>query len=850
MKYQAWYDRVFSYLTGFGRWLHGAETNTLQPEEYEKRPYRVLFTRLSTYFDTAHSFAHTLLYQLAAATPGIFPDLAYLPPRQDLKIFRRDNIPWLIGTQSKRGAEDFDMIGFSNSIVQELLNLPLFLRSAKIPLDKKTRLQRADIPLILLGGANALHSSVAWVGDEWVDAVFIGEDTHVIRSILETCRDGKNSGLDKTEILERLAQIPGILIPQRPGHTARMALTSCLDDGIALENAPLLFDPEQLGAAHLQIDEGCPYLCSFCSESWTRKPYRTVSQDKLVERALKMKALMGLDEIEIHSTNFNVYPGLERLLWRLVPYFKRIGLKSQRLDILAQNPGLIAFLRALGKANFTVGLEGISPRLRRYLHKNLADEEIVEGLTAIFKNSPRELKIFLIASGLEEQDDFAELGKLLDFIQELHQGNRRATRVIFSLTPLVRFPCTPLEFTEAYPIAHYVPIIRQIEEQVGQRGFECRLAASLAEYWVAQVLARAGDGRIARALLKTLDDAGFVYFRTIDRRFQEAFAANLEKTGLPQKELLRGSPAVDGQSPPLLRIDTGVKRDFLLSQANKALSFEEIPACLDARVQGETERCRRCGACASIPVHPNSTHTRSHPEQAFTAEQLRQRIEEYRRKEIMISFLVDVQPIYSFLPAKMPHVDLARALLIADPALTPLYRGSALKSAGIRNDGLFFTLEGEEVITLVWDQEALPLITAAISRTDCLERVNRLLSGKMEWLRLAPEDWQVSRLVVDSPFSFDPEPFLKKCSVKYMKRKISPTEWSIEPAGASRHNKYISTLSWSITADKNVRVELSPGLKFNAGEFVRLGFVIPDPASAVRIKMRIRGTQRGTPGAG
>jgi hypothetical protein len=72
--------------------------------------------------------------------------------------------------QTKRGPRGFDVIGISNSIVQEMVNLPTLLAHSGIPLRKADRLRAPDVPLLLLGGANALFTSVLWSAEPLVDA--------------------------------------------------------------------------------------------------------------------------------------------------------------------------------------------------------------------------------------------------------------------------------------------------------------------------------------------------------------------------------------------------------------------------------------------------------------------------------------------------------------------------------------------------------------------------------------------------------------------------------------------------------------------------------------------------------
>ena len=106
----------------------------IPPSRWDDRPLRVMIARMSTYLDTSESFTHPLLYQALADLPEVYPDLAYLPPPKDGVIMAKDGVPWLLGTQSKRGAMDFDVIALSNAIVQELVNLPALMERSILPL--------------------------------------------------------------------------------------------------------------------------------------------------------------------------------------------------------------------------------------------------------------------------------------------------------------------------------------------------------------------------------------------------------------------------------------------------------------------------------------------------------------------------------------------------------------------------------------------------------------------------------------------------------------------------------------------------------------------------------------------
>ena len=177
--------------------------------------------------------------------------------------------------------------------------------------------------------------------------------------------------------------VPGEETPVLGARALRLDTAETLVDG------PVPHVADAAGSARLAIDEGCPCFCAFCAESWDRKPYRTRSADTLVRLAREIKAAGAVEALEIFSMSFSSHPELHRILAALAPRFHRLGLKSQRLDVLAHDPAAAASQHALGKSNLTCGIEGISAHLRRRLHKSLGEDEIREGLAALLRARPR-----------------------------------------------------------------------------------------------------------------------------------------------------------------------------------------------------------------------------------------------------------------------------------------------------------------------------------------------------------------------------------------------------------------------------------------------------------------------------
>ena len=141
MTFHDFFDTQRDRMVRRGDWTRAAELNLLPLEAWD-RPFRILLTRLSTYEDTSLSITHHYLYALAASL-GYYPDRAFLPPARDEELWKEQEIPWLVGVQSRRSGDEFGLIAFSNSIAQEMGNLLWFLQNSGFPVAARDRRDRA-----------------------------------------------------------------------------------------------------------------------------------------------------------------------------------------------------------------------------------------------------------------------------------------------------------------------------------------------------------------------------------------------------------------------------------------------------------------------------------------------------------------------------------------------------------------------------------------------------------------------------------------------------------------------------------------------------------------------------------
>jgi hypothetical protein len=171
---------------------------------------RVLILRLSPFADIERSTPHLFLArEVRGACADAFIDMAFLPNEADARILSAAGLPLVIGTQSHRALEDFDLVLISNSWLLEQANLPFLLTASGAPRWASARDHRW--PPLILGGSNssAAHALVSETGDCMADAIFFGEGEGIVGRIVASLR--AHAGLPKRERIARAAsEVPGL----------------------------------------------------------------------------------------------------------------------------------------------------------------------------------------------------------------------------------------------------------------------------------------------------------------------------------------------------------------------------------------------------------------------------------------------------------------------------------------------------------------------------------------------------------------------------------------------------------------------------------------------------------------
>lgn len=794
---------------------------------WESTGVRILFVRLSPLEDLEESNTHLFLFSLMRAVLGekAYGDFCFFPSYKERQVLGKTGHPWLKGLASGKSWEDFDYLLCSCSYALELLNLPLMLRKSGIPLRASMRKEEGELPsslhqypLIILGGSNILASQglIYPEGDSFVDALYFGEaeaygkelfsilaeqkgrpPSEALRALKRAIpalwvatpweTEGQKTPVVGTDIPEnreeqRSPPVVGYTIvqaesPHQPIAQTEPSIRSVryargeVKENPFLPTAYPLFNHQGADTARLQISWGCPSFCTFCFEGWERKPYREVPLPILIEQARKLAANTGASTVELYSFNFNAHGGLFPLLYELHQVFDRVNMMSQRANILTEIPGMLDYELIGEKRSFTLGIEGISQRMRDYYAKGLSEAQIKRLIKELWNRGVREIKLFFILSGHEEEEDLTEFQALCEYIRKISEESQRpekggGPRVIFSAGFLVRMPWTPLAFEPClFDREHLESLARRVGKITSARGFEFRTAMEWDEYLLDQLIV-AGNHQVAH-FLEEGSRQGLLYDKGIRGSWEE-----LAKQYLTYQEELEQPGGFEAHIRPFL-VSPYRNLELSVSSAARQRAYEASQRALNRsqrkstredpgnppsfypfacfRLQGESAFCGGCGACRTNEERQFLTEHRFQGSPGEYGSLLEQLIKK-KRKSRPRYLMVRLPPSFAGTHREYLSAQLLSAVFQREPALIGrLFRiEEALWSRGPWDERLGTLCAGWTVLGVYGTSGTNPQGSPWLSDEDAA-LVQRALAAFLQHPvtlceDLSPEAWYPERL--------------------------------------------------------------------------------------------------------
>lgn len=612
----------------------GGEANSPDRSRFKDAEVRVLIARLSTYEATALSMAHSLLAQIAQELPGVFVDIAFLPKPSDYAMLKENQFPVMFGTNTKLGPDKFDIVAFTFPIGMETVNFIPLLHDSGVPIFKDQRIDNPDLPLIICGGMNS--ATVAPLCGDWtdssgerhhsiIDANFVGDGEFILKQIIGEVRKGKRNGLTKREVLRNMhGKIHGFYEPDCYEHIydgkgrlteikhaegreyaqlpVRAAIVAKLDEVRTLETKILPYSGDGASVdVAIAGSRGCiggpGGSCSFCREGG-EAPYRERGLQKVLEALDAACRNQGTKEASFFSLNFNQYSDLFPLVYESVKMGIKVGLISQRIDMLAETPEQVRVQRWLKKSNYTLGIEGCSERLRSFLTKNTTEEQILRTCQLMMEEGAGELKLFYILTGQEDDADIDEWIEFANKVEVLKKEGGYKTRFRVSFTPLFPVANTPLMFYPAFAaLNHGSRSLDRLFAHAKSLGWGRRLSVSGEEPLISNTINHGGRN-ILHLLLRSHFQDNWRFYGSVAKGTWARWKPRIDADPNIDTDILWGEKD-ENYVFPWEDIRQGMPKETLYESYKKCTAFQGSEGyCLTTRLKKGKCRWKECGLCS------------------------------------------------------------------------------------------------------------------------------------------------------------------------------------------------------------------------------------------------------------
>lgn len=586
------YQEILGRVTKPVRYI-GNEWNIVR-KPWETTPNRVCLAFPDTYEIGMSHLGLRILYSLLNKDEHTLAERAYCPwPDMEQEI-RAAGLP-LVAMESQRPLRDFDVVGFSLQYEMEYTNVLTMLELGGIPFYTA---ERAVSDPLVIGGGSCVFSPEP-VAD-FFDCFLIGDGERVFPQVIELFCSLRRRGHSRRELLEAIAQLPGIYVPSlyhtevdpqtgfevvtgsdvAPFPVKRTYIEDLSEypfpTDILVPNTEIVHD-----RVSYEIARGCTEGCRFCQAGTIYRPVRERKPTEIVEAIQSSLKETGYDGVSLTSLSTADYSCISPVLQSLVGELERsktsVSVSSLRVYGLTET--MADEISKVRKTGFTIAPEAGTQRLRDVINKGISEEEILRGARTAFQKGWNRIKLyFMIGLPTETEEDLRGIVELAQRMITIARSefNRRVSVTVSASTliPKAHSPFQWCAMNDRESIRQKQELLRALIRPL--RNIELRLH-DLETSYLEGVISR-GDRRLAKAIeLAWRKGARFdawhegFHIETWNEVFEEL---GLEST---IEQWLGEIPLV---APlPWDHIDSLVEKRFLIRELKRALASKFSPAC-------------------------------------------------------------------------------------------------------------------------------------------------------------------------------------------------------------------------------------------------------------------------------
>jgi radical SAM family uncharacterized protein/radical SAM-linked protein len=502
----------------------------------------------------------------------------------------------LSSLETNRPLKDFDIIGFS---LQYELSYPTVLNMlslAGIPLKTEGRLDSQNMPVVIAGGPCTVNPLPMW---PFIDAFLIGDGEEAVAEIVQTYHEWKMHGDGKKEsLLRAFALIKGIYVPSissspspdregTGGENVRRRFLTSLDDAPYPDHPVVPYTAIIHDRINIEVSRGCSMGCRFCQAGMIYRPVRERSPEKVIaltESALKNT---GYEEVAFTSLSAGDYSCLLTVMKECNKRFgkQKIAISLPSLRIAAVNHEILQEIKAVRKTGFTIAPEAGTDRLRRVINKEFSEEEYERSLKILFEEGWQNLKLyFMVGLPTETDEDIEAISAMaLKALKIARQHIKKFVNITVGVSPFIPKAHTAFQWYGQNPPDELQRKKDAVRERLKRRG------VNIKSHDVDMSLLEAAFSRGDKDMSVLVEKAWSLGCR-LDG-WSETFNFGswrkaMETTGIDASAYAQRTYKYS-DILPWDTIDTGVSKEFLWKEFQKALSAEFTSDCRKA--------CHNCG---------------------------------------------------------------------------------------------------------------------------------------------------------------------------------------------------------------------------------------------------------------
>ncbi|MCW6060716.1 TIGR03960 family B12-binding radical SAM protein [Clostridium sporogenes] len=550
-----------------------------------------------------------ILYYILNERKDTFCERVFAPWPDMEKIMREENIQ-LYGLESKDPIKDFDFIGFTLQYEMSYTNILNMLDLAGVTIKASERGE--EEPIVMCGGPCAYNPEPLY---NIADMFVLGEGEELNTKILDLYKKYKGKG-KKKEFLREASKIRGVYIPSLYEVTYKEDNTikefkPIYDDvpkkvkKVIVNNINDVVYPDKFVVPYtdivhdrivLETFRGCTRGCRFCQAGMIYRPVREKKTEALLELSDDLIKNTGYDEITLSSLSICDYSDIQNLVFSMVERHKegKVGVTLPSLRIDSFSVDLIKEIQKVRKTGLTFAPEAGSQRMRDVINKGVTEENLMTSVKSAFEAGWSTIKLYFMLGlpyeTLEDVMGIAELGQKVvgKYYEVPKEIRKKGLKVTVSTSIFVPKPFTPFQWAPQDTMEQVRKKIEALRGNIKSKQITYNWHESLVSYMEA-IFAR-GDRRLCDVLIKAFEKGA---------RFDgwnQYFDFNIWKEALEECN-------VDGdfyayrqreydEILPWDFVDTGVSKEFLMRENERAKKAEVTPDC--------RQGCKNCGVNVNL----------------------------------------------------------------------------------------------------------------------------------------------------------------------------------------------------------------------------------------------------------